>query len=153
MPPEDEAAHRGGTQGESMTQKAYVVSVQQKRIFASCLETEDCASCHASCGKKGSCFEVANPKSMKVSENSRVLISAGRMAQAVQGIVCLLFPVAMAFVGYFACPLMASVFGKTISSDGRAGGVLLFFFAACALVFFLTRKFPIPGKPEIVEVL
>ena len=136
-----------------MTQKAYVVSLKQKRILASRLETEDCASCHAVCGKKGSCFEVSNPRGMKVSENCCVMISSSKRDQALQGIVCLLFPVAMAFLGYFACPLMASVFGKTLSSDGRAGGVLLFFFASCALVFFLTRKFPIPGKPEIVEVL
>ena len=136
-----------------MTERAYVVSVQEKHIYASLLELEDCASCHASCGKKGGCFEVANPKGMKVAQSSCVLISASRRNQALQGIVCLLLPVLLAFVGYFVCPVLTSVFGKTISADGRAGGVLLFFFASCAVVFFLTRKFPIPGKPEIVEVL
>ena len=139
-----------------MTEKAYVVSVKQKRIFASLLAPlakEGCASCAASCGKRSGCFEVANPKGVKVSEHSCVLISASKKNQAMQGIVSLLFPVALAFVGYFVCPVLLAVFGKTLSPDGRAGGVLLFFFASCALVFFLTRKFPIPGKPEIVEVL
>ena len=136
-----------------MTEKAYVVSLKQKRIFASLASGEECSSCHASCGKRSTCFEVANPKDVKVSERSCVLIAASKKNQALQGIVCLLFPVAVAFAGYFLTPLLTAVFGRTLSPDGRAGGVLVFFFASCALVFFLTRKFPIPGKPEIVEVL
>ena len=136
-----------------MTEKAYVVSVKQKRILASLASGEDCTSCHATCGKRSTCFEVANPKDVKVSERSCVLISASKKAQALQGVVCLLFPVVVAFAGYFLTPLLTAVLGKTLSPDGRAGGVLLFFFVSCAVVFFLTRKFPIPGKPEIVEVL
>lgn len=153
MSTDDEAAHRGCAEGESMTEKAYIVSLKQKRIFASLDVAQDCTSCHASCGKKTDCFEVTNPKGVRVSEHSCVLISASKKAQALQGVMCLLFPVAVAFVGYFACPLLTAIFGKTLSPDGRAGGVLLFFFASCAIVFFLTRKFPIPGKPEIVGVL
>lgn len=136
-----------------MTEQAYVVSVKQKHIYASLLGKENCRGCHVSCGKGIGCFEVANPKGVKVSESSRVLISASKKNQALQGIVSLLFPVFLAFIGYFAFPKLTALFGKTLSADGRAGGVLLFFFASCALVFFLTRKFPILGKPQIVEVL
>ena len=44
-------------------------------------------------------------------------------------------------------------FGKSISNDGKAVFVLLFLLLSSALVFAVTRKIPIPGKPEIIEVL
>ena len=46
-----------------------------------------------------------------------------------------------------------SLFGRTIHDDARAVFVLLFLVLSAAAVYIITRKFPVPGKPEIVEVL
>lgn len=116
-------------------------------------EQEDCASCSAGCSKKKLCFEISNPKQLEVKKGEAVLIGASKKMQALQGAVSLLFPVACAVAGYLLAPALMPLFGKTEADDAKAVFVLLFFFLASLAVFIVTRRFPIPGKPEIIEVL
>lgn len=137
----------------AVTQKALVVSVENDAILAARIQKEECASCSAGCGAKKSCFEVANPRNLAVKKGEAVLIGASKKMQALQGTVSLLLPVACAVAGYLlAAPLMA-LLGKTVTSDAKAVFVLLFLFLSSLAVFIVTRRFPVPGKPEIIEVL
>lgn len=136
-----------------MTEKALIMSADEGKILAARFEKEECASCSAGCAKKKHAFEVMNPRNMKISSGSIVIIGAGKKAQAAQGIISLLIPFLCAIAGYFlASPIMEAM-GKSVSSDGKAVFVLLFLFLSSAAVFAFTRKFPLPGKPEIIEVL
>lgn len=139
---------------DDMTEKAFVVDADGGTIFASFYQKEECASCASgsSC-RKNSCFEVSNPKNFSVKKGDEILVCASKTAQALQGIVSLLLPVIFAVIGYVAVPFAAQKFGRTISADERAVAVLLFLFLSSAAVFVFTRKFPVPGKAEILEVL
>ncbi len=121
--------------------------------IAARFEKEECASCSAGCAKRNHAFEVANPHNMEISSGSIVIIGANKKVQAAQGIVSLFIPFLCAIAGYFAASPIMNFFGKSISSDGKAVFVLLFLLLSSALVFAVTRKIPIPGKPEIIEVL
>ncbi|MGN0729325.1 SoxR reducing system RseC family protein [Treponema sp.] len=136
-----------------MTEKALVVSVENEKILVSRLEKDKCSTCSAGCAKNGRAFEVLNPNGIKVEAGSIVIIGANKKIMALQGIVSLLIPFLCAFLGYFLASPIAEAFNRTVSEDGRAVFVLLFLFLSSAAVFIFTRKIPIPGKPEIVEVL
>lgn len=136
-----------------MTKKAYIVSTDNGRILAAHLDRAECAGCRAACDKKPAPFEVANPKGMAVTRGSLVLICASRLVQALQGGISLLFPFVCAVLGYMLAPAIMALFRKSISNDAKALFVLLFLFVSSLIVFILTRVFPIPGKPQIVEVL
>lgn len=139
--------------GQSMTQKALVMSVEGGIIKAMNFEKKECASCTGGCAKSKNIFEVSNPRNHAVKVGDQILIGATKKAQALQGLISLFFPFISSIMGYILAPSIMSVFGKTISSDGRAVFVLLFLFLSTAIVFVVTRKFPLPGKCEILEVL
>lgn len=136
-----------------MTEKVLIVSMENNRILATRIEKDECASCAAGCSKKDNSFEISNPAEIKVSVGSIAIIRANKKIQAVQGIISLMFPFLCAVAGYISAPHIMSLFGKTISDDARAVFVLLFLFVSSAIVFIVTRKYPVPGKPEIAEVL
>lgn len=136
-----------------MTEKALIMSINENKILAARFEKEECASCSAGCTKRNHAFEVVNPQNMEISSGSIVIIGANKKVQAVQGIVSLFIPFLCAIAGYFSASPIMSFFGKSISSDGKAVFVLLFLLLSSTLVFAVTRKVPIPGKPEIIEVL
>ena len=135
-----------------MTEKAIIISCKEK-IIACRLAKSECISCTAGCARKKDMFEVDNPLNLSIKDGNIISIAASKKNQAIQGIFSLLIPFACAVSGYFLAPFIAGLFGKTISSDGKAGFVLLFLFLSSAAVFAITRKFPLPGKPEILEVL
>ncbi len=136
-----------------MTEKVLIVSKEENKIFATLFQKEECENCNANCNRKNKVFEVENPRAIDVEEGDVVLISANPKIQALQGTVSLLFPFLCAILGYFISPTIMTALGRPVSEDVKAVFVLLFLFVAAFFVFFLTRRFPIPGKPEIIEVL
>lgn len=136
-----------------MTEKAYIVSTDKGKIYAARLDRKECACCSAACSKKDNAFEVSNPKDMEVSQGSLVIICATKLIQVLQGVIALFFPFICAVLGYVLAPDIMSFFKKPISNDAKALFVLLFLFVSSLIVFIVTRIFPIPGKPQIVEVL
>ena len=80
-----------------------------------------------------------------------VLVAASRKSQAVQGILSLFVPFLCAVAGYVFSPAIMKIFGAEIQNDAKAVFVLLFLILSSAAVFAITRKHPMPGKPEVVE--
>ncbi len=136
-----------------MVEKAFVFSIENNKIIASRFHQKGCTSCGEGCAKKNCTFEILNPLNLDIKSGSVVLIGANKKKQALQGIISLFIPFVCAILGYIFAPQIMSLFGKTISSDAKAIFVLLFLALSSLLIFVLTRKFPIPGKPEILEVL
>jgi len=88
-----------------------------------------------------------------VVKGSVVMVGSSRKIQVIQGLLSLFIPFLCAIAGYFLGPSICGIFGKTISNDARAIFVLLFLILASAAVFVITRKHPMPGKPEILEIV
>lgn len=135
-----------------MEEKALIVSVENK-IEAVHFEKEECKSCTTGCAKIKNSFELSNPNNFDIKKGSVVKVMASKKAQAIQGLLSLFIPFLCSIAGYVFGPSIAGLFGKTISNDARAVFVLLFLTLSSAAVFIITRKFPMPGKPEIVEVI
>ncbi len=136
-----------------MTERALIVSLDDSKITAMHFEKEECATCTTGCAKTRTTFEISNPKDFPLKKGSVVLIQASRKIQAVQGLCSLFIPFLCSILGYAISPALMEKFGVHISNDFRAVFVLLFLFVSSAIVFIVTRKFPVPGKPEIAEVL
>ena len=98
-------------------------------------------------------FEVLNPFELEIKKGSVVVVSTNKKFKVLQGIFSLLIPFLCAVAGYISGPSICAFFGKTISNDARALFVLLFLALSSAVIFAITRKNPMPGKPEIVEVI
>lgn len=135
-----------------MTEKALVTSTENT-IEAVHFEKEECISCTTGCAKVKKSFEITNPKGFEIKKGSVVIVAASKKVQAVQGLCSLFIPFLSAIGGYIFSPAIMSLFGRTIHDDARAVFVLLFLVLSAAAVYIITRKFPVPGKPEIVEVL
>ena len=135
-----------------MTEKALVTSTENT-IEAVHFEKEECISCTTGCAKVKNPFEITNPKGFEIKKGSVVIVAASKKVQAVQGLCSLFIPFLSAIGGYIFSPAIMSLFGRTIHDDARAVFVLLFLVLSAAAVYIITRKFPVPGKPEIVEVL
>ncbi|MDO4506695.1 MAG: SoxR reducing system RseC family protein [Spirochaetales bacterium] len=135
-----------------MDEKALVVSIENG-IEAVHFEKEECKSCTTGCAKIKNSFDISNPQNLDVKKGSVVVIRASKKAQAIQGLLALFIPFLCSIAGYLLGPSIAGLFRKTISNDARAIFVLLFLVLSSAIVFVITRRKPMPGKPEIVEVL
>lgn len=135
-----------------MDEKALVISIGDK-IEAVHFEKEECKSCTTGCAKIKNSFEISNPMNFEIKKGSVVLVRTSKKAQAIQGILSLFIPFLCSIVGYLLGPSIAGLFKKTISNDARAIFVLLFLVLSSAVVFVITRKKTMPGKPEIVEVI
>jgi len=136
-----------------MTDKAFVISVQDDIITVMPMGKEACATCGAECSKKSATFVVCNPNKLDVTAGSTVRLQAKKNMQIIQGLVSLMVPVLSAVAGYFLSSPICSLFGKTAGEGAKALGVLILFLISSGLVFFFTRRFPMPGTPEIVEIL
>src|SRR5574344_1615051 len=106
----------------------------------------------AGCAKRGKPFNVSNPNKLSISQGSMVRVGASRGAAGLGGLVALLFPFACAVGGYFCATPIAAFFHKAAGDGLRALFVLLFLVLSATIVFFISRKAPFPGKPEILEV-
>lgn len=135
-----------------MTKKAFIVSTENKILAASCSKDE-CSTCTAGCSKKENTFEVLNPQNYELKPGMIVIVSISKFMQAVQAFVSLFIPFICSILGYIFAPSLMKLFGKNISNDARALFVLLFLFASSAIVFIITRFFPMPGKLHIQETL
>lgn len=136
-----------------MQEKALIISIENQQIEAIHFEKEECASCTTGCAKIKNSFEISNPQSLEIKKGSVVIIESTKKNQAIQGIVSLLIPFLSSIVGYILGPYITKLFGKTISNDERAIFVLLFLAISSTLVFIISRKFSILGKPEVVKIL
>ena len=135
---------------EGNTEKALIISTENK-IEAVHFEMEECATCTTGCAKIKNSFEVLNPFELEIKKGSVVVVSTNKKFKVLQGIFSLLIPFLCAVAGYISGPSICAFFGKTISNDARALFVLLFLALSSAVIFAITRKNPMPGKPEIVS--
>lgn len=133
-----------------MTEKVLVVSTESK-LEAVHFEKDECATCTSGCAKLKNSFEISNPCKFEIKKGDVVLVTASRKSQAVQGILSLFVPFLCAVAGYVFSPAIMKIFGAEIQNDAKAVFVLLFLILSSAAVFAITRKHPMPGKPEIVE--
>ena len=137
---------------EGNTEKALIISTENK-IEAVHFEMEECATCTTGCAKIKNSFEVLNPFELEIKKGFVVVVSTNKKFKVLQGIFSLLIPFLCAVAGYISGPSICAFFGQTISNDARALFVLLFLALSSAVIFAITRKNPMPGKPEIVEVI
>ncbi len=135
-----------------MTEKAIIVKIDDEKIYASYCSSEKCSACSSECEKKKTIFEVENPNHKLLKAGMSVLISASKRNQVIQGLLALFVPFLCSIIGYVSSPYIMTFFGKRISSDAKAVFVLLFLFVSSFAVFVITRKYPIPGRPEIIDV-
>lgn len=135
-----------------MTKKAFIVSTENKILAADCSKDE-CATCTAGCNKKNNTYEVSNPNGYELKTGMIVIVSVSKFTQALQAFVSLFVPFFCSILGYVLAPSLMKLFGKNISNDARALFVILFLFISSALVFVITRFFPMPGKLHIQETL
>ena len=132
--------------------KAIVVSIENEVISVKNLEKSECLTCTAGCTKNAPVYKASNPKNLQVKAGSVVILDASKKAQALQGIFSLLFPFLSAVTGYFLASPIARLFNSTVSDGFRSVCVLLFLTLSSSIVFALTRKIKLPGKPVIVQV-
>ncbi|HAK68387.1 MAG TPA: hypothetical protein DEO40_04525 [Treponema sp.] len=135
-----------------MTRQAIVVSLDDEKIAVSPLQKGGCMGCGGECSHSCPTFNVENPRELPLEIGTVVTLEAPPFSQAIQGIISLLFPIAAAIAGFFSAPFAASLFGKTAGDGTKALMVLLGLLISTALVFFVTRKFPLPGVPQIVDI-
>src|SRR5574344_25988 len=135
-----------------MQEKGQVIAIANGTITIIPLITDACLSCTAGCAKRGKPFNVSNPNKLSISQGSIVRVGASRGAAGLGGLVALLFPFACAVGGYFCATPIAPFFHKAARDGLRALFVLLFLVLSATIVFFISRKAPFPGKPEILEV-
>lgn len=140
-----------------MIEKGIITSIEGKKITVLPILKDACATCTASCSKQGPDITVCNPKNLQIKKGSLVTLSASKKMQALQGIISLLFPFMCAVAGYFVAAPVMKLFGIELTAtrgDGfRALFVLIFLALSSAIIFIVTRKKPLPGTPEIMEVI
>ena len=136
-----------------MTDRALVVSVDGGEIMVLPLLKSDCTTCSAGCAKRGTAFAVKNPRDLPLKVGSAVRLCASRKMQGIQGFISLILPFLCAVAGYFCAGPIMGFFGKTAGDGAKALFVLFFLSLSSAGVFAVTRIKPLPGVPEIAEVL
>lgn len=140
-----------------MIEKGIITSIEDKKITVLPILKDACASCTSSCSKQRPEITVCNPKNLQVKKGSLVTLSTSKKMQALQGIISLLIPFMCAVAGYFvAAPVMKlfdAKFTDTRDDCFRALFVLIFLALSSAAIFIVTRKKPLPGTPEITEVI
>ena len=134
-----------------MYEKGIVTAIRGSDVQVLPLPKDACATCTASCAKRGKAITAANPRGLPLAVGSVVTVTAKKSMQYLQGAVALLVPTLCAVAGYLLAPLLWALAGRTAGDGARALCVLLFLFLSGAAVFAVTRFSPIPGKPEIAE--
>lgn len=135
-----------------MEKKAVILSLD-KKILVSSLAKDECASCTSACNKKINTIEVLNPKKFNLKIGDAVILTNNKKTQALQGLFSLFIPFLSAFIGYFLSDSIFSLFKIQGTEALKALIVLIFLFITSSIIFIITRKFPLPGKPEIKELI
>ena len=133
-------------------EQVLVVSVNEEDVSVVPMIKGDCASCASGCEKRGSPYSVQNPRKLPVTAGNVVIVGAGATAQAIQGIISLLVPFLVSVLAYVFSPIIAPVFGLSATEGFKAVSVLVGLFISALAVFLITRKVPLPGKSEILEI-
>ncbi len=106
-----------------------------------------CLSCTVTgCAKRGKPFFVTNPHNISLHVGSHVKVSESKKHQAIQTIVNVFIPIALAIVAYI-------FMDSTNASDGaKAGFSLLTLFVTCLILFFISTKRKLI-QSEIVDIV
>ncbi|MCR5218867.1 SoxR reducing system RseC family protein [Treponema sp.] len=134
-----------------MNKKALIVSTENQ-ILVQPLLKDSCAGCTSSCEKTDIRFAVTNPMDLPVKAGSVVTLAASPISQAVQGILGLFFPIFSAIAGYFLADKIALKLNLAQGDKAKSLCVLIFLLASSLLVFIVTRLFPLPGTPQIINI-
>lgn len=123
----------------------------------------ECAGCSQICSKKQQTIPAINKKNFQLKPGSLVIISTTKMQEAIESIVSLVFPIAMAIAGYFLSDPIFAFISRLIKKDGiqntvspegiKALIVIIFFGLASFLVLKITRSKIAFNYPEITNVL
>ena len=135
-----------------MYKKGIVVKVEGNQVTVLPFVKDACASCSQNCKERGESYTVANPQNLKVEKGTVVGITAEKKMEALQGLISLLLPFLCAVLGFMLSPAVAKVFSLPLSEGTKALCTLSFLLISSALVLLITRKVPLPGQNQIVEV-
>lgn len=132
-----------------MTERALVITTDGSSAQVMPFEKDACATCGGDCEKKHSTFLVKNPKNLPIKTGSLVTLQSSKKAQALEGLVSLIFPILCSIAGFFLATPFMRIFGKTAGEGAKALGVLLMLILSSTLVYLISRKIPKKGIPEI----
>ena len=119
----------------------------------------ECAACHEKCSRKGYTVPAVNIHNFDLKEGSLVIIKSSKVQEALESIICLLFPIASAILGFCLANPIYSLIKKggtpdTACPEGlKSLIVLVFFVLASLLVYILSRARKLLIYPEITDVL
>jgi hypothetical protein len=136
-----------------MRDRALVTSVTDDSILVVPLLSNTCISCgESSCAKRGTPFPVDNPYKLPIACGNIVSVTAKKTATAAQGFFSLLFPIALAALGYAASvPLSRAL--NTMPSEGfKACSVLAGLVLAVVIVLATSRFATKRAKAVISEI-
>lgn len=134
-----------------MNKKALIILTGDK-ILAQPLLKDSCAGCTSICEKTDIQFTVTNPLNLNIKQGSVVTLAASALSQALQGIIGLFFPIFSAITGYFLSDFIALKLNLTPGDKVKSLCLLTFFLISSLIVFTVTRLFPLPGTPQIINV-
>lgn len=135
-----------------MKSKALVISTDNDIITVLPVLKEACTACKSGCAKQGESFTVSNPLKLPVKKGSIVFLELSKKTLALQGIISLLVPFLCAIGGYFFGSFLSSKLSINNAEAVKALSVLVFLIISSLGVFLVTRKFPIKGQSEIIEI-
>lgn len=98
-------------------------------------------------------IEVLNPKKLKIRDGSIVRIALAKEIDFMEKIAALFFPVAAAFAGYIASPVILRTLKFAPDEKSNFFCILIPFVLATIIDFILTRKAKTIIKPVIVKLL
>ena len=133
---------------------AMVKKIEGQLVQVVPLISDACVNCSSTdCASQGRTFSVLNKRNFEIKENSIVKIEVSKLSQSIQGLVSLLFPILCAVLGYILSPAAAQRIGASFSEGFQAICVLVFFLAACLVVFAISRSSIHITLPEITQVM
>ncbi len=137
-----------------MYKKGIVVKIENEEVTILPLVKDACASCSHNCSEHGHCqpYTATNPHSLPIKEGTVVGISAEKKAEAMQGIISLLFPFLFAVTGFVLSAKIAGFLGMIATEGFKALCTLIFLCASALIVLAVTRIFPLSGQNQIIEV-
>ena len=137
----------------------YPDSKNKNTVLVEPIAFTECASCHENCSRKGYTVPATNIHNFNLKEGSLVIIKSSKVQEALESIICLLFPIASAILGF----CLSNPIYNLIKKGGTPGTacpegiksliVLLFFILASAAVYMLSRARKLLIYPEITDVL
>lgn len=132
-----------------MQEKAKVISIDGDIVTVVPLSIEACINCaNTECKKNGNVFTAVNRRGLALKPGCEVRIAAPLGKQAVQAVIAVGVPLALAVAAYLSVPFLFSG-----SAEGlRVGAALIAFLIGAVGVFALTRG-AANKLPEVVEEL